>query len=255
MKSISLYVERDSFLHALDPISKIFYVIAAIAVPIILPTLAVSAICMLVGISLLLVAKVFRKALPVFGFVLFVLFTVVLIQGLFKAENETPLFQLGPLIFYQEGLHYALMISLRMINMVAAFLILVLTTQPSDLVDSLVRRGLSPRFGYVLSSVFQIIPQMVATMETIMDAQRSRGMETEGKLSVRIKAFLPLIGPVVLHSLINTKERAMALEVRGFNAMAKRSFLREEKRHALGQHIQWGLMVIIAAAILWRIIT
>jgi energy-coupling factor transport system permease protein len=255
LKAISLYAERDSLLHRLDPISKLYYVVAAIAIPIILPTLTVSAICMLVSTSLLFIAKVFRKTLPVFGFVLFILFTVVLIQGLFKAENETRLFQLGPLIFYQEGLLYALTISLRMLNMVGAFLILVLTTQPSDLVEALVRRGLSPRFGYVLSSVFQIIPQMIATMETIMDAQRSRGMETEGRLSVRIKAFLPLIGPVVLQSLINTKERAMALEVRGFNAVAKKTYLREEKRHEWSRPIKWGMMATVAAALLWRFIS
>ena len=80
------------------------------------------------------------------------------------------------------------------------------------------KRGFSPRFGYIVTSVFQIIPQMMGTMNTIMDAQRSRGLETEGNLRTRGKAFLPLISPVVMSSLINTRERAIALEVRGFGA-------------------------------------
>jgi hypothetical protein len=104
---------------------------------------------------------------------------------------------------------------LQVLNMLGSFSLLVLTTKPNDLIESLVRRGLSARIGYVLSSVLQIIPQMAASMETIMDAQRSRGMEMEGKLLIRLKAFIPLIGPVVMSSLIGVKERAMALEVMG----------------------------------------
>jgi energy-coupling factor transport system permease protein len=207
---------------------------------------------MAVGLLLLIIAKVFRNSLPVYGFVLFVLFTVIIIQGLFYVDNETILFQLGSLDFYKEGLLYAFTLSMRVINIVASFLILVLTTKPSDLVESLVRKGLSPRFGYVLLSVFQIVPQMMSTVGTITDAQRSRGMETEGKLSVRIKAFLPLIGPVVLSSLIQTKERAMALEVRGFNAKGKKTHLHNEKDYAYSRTIQLGLWGIIVLAIVGR---
>ncbi|MGD8190476.1 energy-coupling factor transporter transmembrane component T family protein [Brevibacillus ginsengisoli] len=254
MKSISLYVEKQSFIHDIDPISKLFYIFFAIAVPIILPSMKVTFICMLVSIILLLMAKVIRKALPVFGFALLVLVTVVLIQGFFKAENETALFHLGSFTFYKEGFVYGMLITMRVINIVGAFMILVLTTKPSDLVEALVRRGLSPRIGYVLVSVFQIIPQMIATMGTITDAQRSRGMETEGKLSVRVKAFLPLLGPVVLNSLINTKERAMALEVRGFNARGNKTYLYEEKKHSYSTVIQWGLMLLVVLAIVWRIL-
>ncbi|WDU84655.1 energy-coupling factor transporter transmembrane component T [Caloramator sp. Dgby_cultured_2] len=100
----------------------------------------------------------------------------------------------------------------------------MLTTKPSDLIENLVRRGLSPKLGYVLASVLQIIPQMLSTMDTILDAQRSRGLETEGKLIKRLKAFIPLIGPAVMNSLISTRERAMALEMRGFNSNIKKTF-------------------------------
>ena len=63
----------------------------------------------------------------------------------------------------------------------------------------------------------------------ITDAQRARGMETEGKLWVRFKSFLPLLGPVVLNSLKETRERSIALEIRGFNAKGKRTFCRTRK--------------------------
>ena len=128
-----------------------------------------------------------------------------------------------------------------------------MTTKPSDLVENFVRRGFSPRFGYVFLSVFQIIPQMTETMSTITDAQRSRGMETEGNLLVRIKAFLPLISPVVMSSLINTKERALALEVRGFNAKTKKTFLNDEKKSGADKSIRIVMLVLLIVGILWRV--
>lgn len=253
MKSISLYTERNSFVHDIDPITKLFYILFSILVPIILPSFTASILCLGLSLVLLLAGKVFRKTLPVFGFVLLILLTVIIIQGLFKPDNETALFQIGPFTMYKEGLLYALKITLRVFGIVGAFMVLVLTVKPSDLVESLVRKGLSPRIGYVISSVFQIIPEMMGTMSTITDAQRARGMETEGKLSVRIRAFLPLLGPVVLGSLINTKERAMALEVRGFNSRTPKTYLYEEKRYAYSRSIQWGLVLLISAAFVWRI--
>lgn len=253
LKSISLYTDRDTFVHDIDPITKLLYILFAILMPIILPSFAVSFICVGISILLLIAAKVIRKTLPIFTFVFLVLITVVIIQGLFKPENETVLFKIGPIAMYKEGLLYALTIILRVVNIVSAFMILVLTTKPSDLVESLVRRGMSPRIGYVIVSVFQIIPEMMSTIGTIMDAQRSRGMETEGNLLVRIKAFVPLLGPVVVGSLINTKERAMALEVRGFNSKAPKTYLYEEKTYRYSKLIQAIMVILTAGALVWRI--
>ena len=252
-KSISLYTERDSFVHDVDPITKLVYIVFAILVPIILPTFTVSFSCVALSIILLAAGKVLRKSTPVYSFVFIVLITVVIIQGLFKPENETVLFHIGPIAMYKEGLLFAATIVLRVLNIVSAFMILVLTTKPSDLVESLVRKGMSPRIGYVIVSVFQIIPQMMATMDTITDAQRARGMETEGKFIVRMKAFLPLLGPVVLGSLINTRERAMALEVRGFNSRALKTYLNEEKTYPHSKVLQIIMALLVVAAVGWRI--
>ncbi|TCL68482.1 energy-coupling factor transport system permease protein [Hydrogenispora ethanolica] len=254
MEFKSLYQPKDTFIHRLDPISKLFYIGAAIAVPLLLPSLEVALVCLAVSAGLLRGGRVFRKVLPLIGFSLVVLLSIIVIQGLFMAENRIPLFRVGPLIFYREGLTLAFGLCLRVVNILAAFAILVLTTKPSDLIESLVRKGLSPKIGYVLSSVLQIIPQMAGAMETVMDAQRSRGMETEGRLSTRLKAFIPLIGPVVMNSLINTKERAMALEVRGFNSRVPKTFLTEAPQTPCGTVIQWSLAGMVLLALIWRLI-
>ena len=254
MKILSLYQERNTIIHKVDPISKILYIIISITIPIIMPYKIIGLLCMSVSIILLLIAKVFKKVIPLVSFSMIILLSIIIIQGLFNGLNDIPAFHIGNLIFYKEGLLFALEICIRVINILCAFAILVLTTKPSDLIESLVRRGLSPKIGYVLSSVLQIIPQMSSTMATITDAQRSRGMETEGKLRVRIKAFLPLIGPVVMNSLINTRERAMALEVRAFNSKATKTFLNEEQNSSYNKIIKVILIFLLLLAVAWRVL-
>jgi len=236
------------------PESKIMYIITALTVPALLGIRWAGMGFIVLSIILLLSGKVLKKTLPLLGVSGFVLVTVLIIQGLFWAGNITPLFRIGPAVFYKEGLNFALGILVNVINILLSFCVLILTTKPSDMIENFVRKGFSPRFGYVFISVFQIIPQMTETMNTITDAQRSRGMETEGKLWVRIKAFIPLISPVIMSSLINTKERALALEVRGFNSKNKKTFLNEQVKTSADIYIQIALLLGTAASLIWRII-
>ena len=101
------------------------------------------------------------------------------------------------LVMLLPALLFALHIGCNVLNMLLSFAILVLSAKPSELVEELEKRGFSRRMVYIITSVFQIVPQMTGTMNTITDAQRSRGLETEGSLLTRAKAFLPLISPVV----------------------------------------------------------
>lgn len=254
MKALSLYQERDTIIHKIDSITKILYIFIAIAIPIIVPNKTVAFACLIISVGILIIGKVIKQVIPIIGFSMIALVSIVIIQGLFRAGNKVPAFSIGSITFYKEGLLFSLEICLRVLNILCAFAILVLTTKPSELIESLVRRGLSPKIGYVLCSVLQIIPQMAASMETITDAQRSRGMETEGKLIVRIKAFLPLIGPVVMNSLINTRERAMALEVRAFNSKSKKTFLNEEINSKYNKLLKVFLLIFLLIAIAWRVL-
>ena len=236
MKSISLYVDKDTYLTRMHPFTKLCYIFTAIVA------------------SLVISGKIIRKVFPLIAFSFTILITIFLIHGLFNHENATLLFAAGPLKFYQEGMLYALRISLNVLNMLLAFAVFVLTTRPVELVEDLERIGFSSKIGYVVSSVFQIVPQMSGTMNTIMDAQRSRGLETEGSLLTRAKSFLPLISPVVMSSLINTRERAIALEIRGFEAGQKKTYLREDKMKNSDRIWCVILLLLIIAAIAIRIL-
>ena len=254
MKSISLYVDKDTYLTRMHPFTKLCYIFTAIVASLVAGKLWAFAAFIGISLVMLISGKIIRKVFPLIAFSFTILITIFLIHGLFNHENATLLFAAGPLKFYQEGMLYALRISLNVLNMLLAFAVFVLTTRPVELVEDLERIGFSPKIGYVVSSVFQIVPQMSGPMNTIMDAQRSRGLETEGSLLTRAKSFLPLISPVVMSSLINTRERAIALEIRGFEAGQKKTYLREDKMKNSDRIWCVILLLLIIAAIAIRIL-
>ena len=240
MKSISLYVDKDTYLTRMHPFTKLCYILTAVVASLIAGKLWAFAIFIGISLVMLISGKIMKKVFPLIAFSFTILITIFLIHGLFNHENANLMFQLGPLKFYREGMMYALRISCNVLNMLLAFAVFVLTTKPAELVEDLEQAGFSPKIGYVISSVFQIVPQMSGTMNTIMDAQRSRG--------------LPLISPVVMSSLINTRERAIALEIRGFEAGQKKTYLREGKMKTSDRMLCLVMAVVIAGAIVVRIV-
>ena len=128
-----------------------------------------------IGISLVMLisGKIIRRVFPLIAFSFTIILTIFLIHGLVNQQNKNVLFAIGFLRFYKEGLLYAAHIGLNILNMLLSFAIVVLSTRPSELVDELERKGFSPRFGYIINSVFQIIPQMMGTTHTITDAREA----------------------------------------------------------------------------------
>ena len=254
MKSISLYRDNGTWLCRVHPFTKLMYIAAAILCPLILGSLWAYAAAIVVDIIILVSAKSLKRAKNLIIFSFTIILTIFIIKGLFDAENATPAFAIGPAVFYKEGLMKALRTGAVIINMLLSFSILVLTSKPEDIADEMERHGFSPRLSYVISSVFSIIPQMMGTMDTITDAQRSRGMETEGSLGKRMKAFIPLITPVVKSSLINTRERAIALAGLGLEKKKKRSYLRTWQKHRGDKAMTISLAILIILASIWRVI-
>ncbi|OUN01724.1 MAG: cobalt ABC transporter permease [Firmicutes bacterium ZCTH02-B6] len=250
---VSLYVSADTWLHRLDPMTKLLMAATGVTLTFILTRTESAAVLLAIFLAALGTGRVLRQAASVFAGVGIVAATFLIVQGLVHPTNATPLIALGPVVLYTEGLLIGLRLALRLYNILSATLILVLATNPADLTEALVRRGAPARLGYVIMSVLQIIPTMVAQSAAITDAQRSRGMETEGSLWTRAKAFLPLMGPLVTSSLIATEERALALEVRGFGSTVRPTFLRAETRppHAVPVRILCVLTLALGATGRW----
>ena len=258
MKTMSLYENKNSLLNKLHPRTKSCYCLLAITGPFLLGHWQYNSIFILLSILLLQISKVWRKATPMLLFSSLIFITMVFIQGAFRSDNITPVGQIGPLVFYKEGLVIALRNICNILNIILSVCVLILTTKPADIVDALMRKGFSPKLGYVILSVFTLVPQMTECMSTISDAQRSRGLETEGNLITRMKSFIPLLTPIIMSSFVDIKERTIALESRGFNAKNTRTYLNEFHACSWDKwifYIELGIFIIfvIGRICLWII--
>ena len=189
---------------------------------------------------------VVRLILPAAGF-------LFLMQALFQPIGDQPLFQFWFVRVTRESLLFAAANATRIFVMVSSFTLFLLTTHPSELMSDLTRRGLPGQFAYVIIATLQIIPQMQAKAQTIIAAQRSRGLDTQGSLLKRIGALLPLVGPLVFGSLVEVEERAIAIEARGFTSTRTKTFLREIADTSTDRTLRWLLLLLILAAIASRI--
>lgn len=156
-------------------------------------------------------------AKTILGFGVPITIMLVIIQGFYGASNVTPLLDLGFATLYKEGLIYALNTVTTLLVFLGGLWIANMTTYTGELVADLTERGLSPKAGYLVLASLNVVPQMQRRMATIEEAQVSRGLDVGGGFLSRIKATVPLIGPVVMTSLTDAEERSMTLETHGFD--------------------------------------
>lgn len=251
---LSLYVPGDSGLHQLHPLTKLtlagFALVAALAAPGVWGTYLLLLVYLLPlaiwgGITGRLANSVWRIVLP-FAISVFV------IQGLFWSGG-TPILHLGPLSVKAEGVRFALTSTGRILSVVTAFLLLTLSTRPDALMIALSERGLPSSITYIVLATIQIVPRFQARAQTIMEAQQSRGLRLQGSLLERGRALVPLVVPLVLGSIVEVEQRAIALEARAFSRQGpKTSYLalRDTQRQAA---LRVSLLVLMAGAPIGRI--
>lgn len=143
--------------------------------------------------------------------------SVILIRGLFLPDVHTSMYELFGLSLSLDALTNASIIVFRYCTLIAALLTVFQTTPISEMTHALAERGLPRSIEYILLMALQIIPDMQARAGAILEAQQSRGLVIRS-LASRIRALLPLVGPLVVGALVDVEERAMALELRAFAA-------------------------------------
>lgn len=151
------------------------------------------------------------------GFGVPVTMMLLFIQGLYSPKNTTIIADLGFAQVGLEGTLYALKVSSTLLVFLTTFYLFMQTTKNSETVAAITQLGLNMKIGYLILASLNVVPQMQRKMKTIQEAQESRGVEVSGTFLQRAKAFLPLVGPVVLSSLTDAQERGMTLETRGFS--------------------------------------
>lgn len=216
--SFDLYVARRSWLHELDPRTKLAFVGASFAVLLTADHLIVVLAYLIIVHALLWGARIptrritwlWRQMWPV-------TLLIFLLWPLFNPIGTPVLVEWWRVTITLPGVEQGLLAALRVNGLAFAVFVLLLTTDQTALVQGLVRLGLPFEWGLALTIGLRYLPLLHGTYGMIVDAQRARGWtpEREGLLR-RLRAHGPKLVALVIGALRLTDTLTLALAARGF---------------------------------------
>lgn len=177
--------------------------------------------------------------------------SILLVNAFLYPGATDVLFRVGPFAATGTGVTVALQAVLRVVAFALSVAVFSLTTATDDFLADLESRGTGRRLTFVIGSAIRTIPTMGSRAVEIVEAQRARGLDTEGPVRRRLRGIVPLAGPMVFGSLGEVEERTIALEARAFSAPVRRTAMRALPDSSTQRAVRWvvGLGSLVAVAV------
>ncbi len=260
LKNITLgqYFPGESFIHRLDPRTKLLATIALIAIVFVSQGfsgfLLIAAFVLISAATTGIHLKFLIRGLKPLMFI--ILFTFVL--NLFFQTGGNELVHVGFLRITDSGLRMASFMALRLILLVISSQLLTLTTSPISLTDgleSLFRPLQAIHFpaheiAMMMSIALRFIPTLMDEADKIMKAQKARGANFEtGSIVARAKAMVPLLVPLFVGAFRRAEELALAMDARCYRGGAGRTRMKQLKYGKNDLLAGLAILLLLAAVI------
>ncbi|MBU5678095.1 energy-coupling factor transporter transmembrane protein EcfT [Alkaliphilus sp. MSJ-5] len=235
--TIGQYYPTGSYVHKLDPRTKILITFALIIGLFIINTFIpyayiIAFIFVSVYISKIPIKYIIKGLKP-----LRIIIIITFIINIFMTQGE-PIFNLGPLVMTREGLYQAFFMAIRLVLLVMGTSLLTLTTSPIALTDG-IEHLLNPfkkigvpahELAMMMTIALRFIPTLLEETDKIMKAQMARGADFEsGNIISRAKSLVPLLVPLFISAFRRADELAMAMEARCYRGGENRTRMKELK--------------------------
>lgn len=236
--TIGQYVPGESFIHRLDPRTKILLSIIFIVQLFLIKGFTGYLFVLAFIVGIVAVAKLSPKYLYKGLKPVFMLIIITALLNLFMIDGEELIYSIGFLEIYKEGVYTAGFMVLRLVFLIAGTSLLTLTTSPIELTDGL-ETLLNPfkkiglpahELAMMMTIALRFIPTLMDETDKIMKAQMARGAEFEGgNLIKKAKSLIPLLVPLFISSFRRAEELAMAMEARCYRGGEGRTRMKQLK--------------------------
>jgi energy-coupling factor transport system permease protein len=228
----------SSPIHDLDPRIKFFYVLVIFVVAILFDQILVLLPLFLMNIPFVLLARVQKQWLRSLRGAAF------LATFIFIVNIATTYFTSGYSLTVIE-IESAVAMTLRFVVLVGSFSVFFLTTSPDRLGLALEQTHFPYEFSFAFTTAIRFVPVLAEEAQTIMDAQKARGLELEkGGFLKKIRNYIPVLIPLIVSAIRRSLELAEAMESRAWGATKKRTNLYKLKLH-LGDFILLSITLLI----------
>jgi energy-coupling factor transport system permease protein len=209
----------SSPIHVLDPRIKFLYVCSIFVVAILFSELLPMVILLLAQIPFVFLAHVQKewlRSLRGATFLAAIIFSTNLIFRFIYAGY----------VLVPQDVEYALAMTTRFVVLIESFSIFFLTTSPDHLGLALEASHIPYEFCFAFTTAVRFVPVLAEEAQTIMDAQKARGLELEkGNFLKRIRNYIPILIPLIISAIRRSLELAEAMESRAWGAIKKRTNL------------------------------
>ena len=238
-------IPRPSLLTRLDFRTKVVLMatIMAVAVmwenPLLTGTLALAVVLtsLLAGLPLVYLKRTLLLMTPFYA-------TLLLTQGFFAGPLITARTGLTPAEFHWiftfpntwpviggagpswEGVLYAVAVICRTLAVMLIVPLTVLTSDVNTIVVSLAQAHIPYKLAFIFASTLRFYPLLLAQIQTIIEAQKLRGLVLERmSLLRRIRVYARIAVPLILSTLTRAQMLEVALQAKAFSGRSERTYL------------------------------
>jgi energy-coupling factor transport system permease protein len=251
--NIFLFLDEDTPIHHLDPRTKLVSAVILFGI-----CLCFNHPLYMAGISGgIMMAAVWARALSNFWRLRYILLLLIFFSAVlwpFFIPGPTIWWAWGPFQISRESVLYGLAMGLRLATFVGIGLIFLSTTRNEELTNGLIRMGVPYPLAFALSTALRLVPTFAGAGATIIQAQVSRGLDLEtGSIFKRMGKFIPQAVPLFIYAIHHTNTLAMALESKGFDPKAKRTFYYEPKMRAVDYGVLGFFLLLLMGLLYMRL--
>lgn len=263
LKDITLgqFFPGDSFVHRLDPRTKLLMVVAYIVALFtagnwISYGLVFAFLVLSITISKIPLKAITRGMKPV-AFI--VIFTGLL--NLFFTEGSHVIVSFLGIRITWEAVERAFFMIARILMLITGTFLLTYTTSPISLTDGL-ETLLSPlkaikfpvhELTMMMCIALRFIPTLIEETDKIISAQKARGADFEtGNLMQRAKALVPILVPLFISAFRRADELAIAMECRCYQGGEGRTKMKLLRYTRLDFQAYAAGIVLLSAVIVLR---
>jgi energy-coupling factor transport system permease protein len=185
------------------------------------PALALAAELALLPLFGLRYRELARRSWPLLVSALGIVVGLVLFAGDRTGDVLVPL---GPVTVTTGVLTGALALGLRVFAIALPGVIVLATTDPTDLADSLIQQlKAPPRFAIGALAAFRLLPLLGDEWEMLTLARRARGVDPGGNPVARLRLFGSTAFALLVGAIRRGTRLAVAMDARGFGELASRT--------------------------------
>jgi energy-coupling factor transport system permease protein len=129
-----------------------------------------------------------------------------------------------------EGLNYGFNIIFKTLTLTLIIPLAVFTTEVNNMIVGMVKAKIPYKFAFIFSSTLRFFPLLIEEFNTIIEAQRLRGlaMEKMGPIK-RVRVYAKVAVPLILGALVKSQQLEVVLQSKAFSGSADRTYLHESK--------------------------